>query len=140
MLLSEDDAWSKRHQHVGLASVQWIFLGFQGIEDEAAVGVGRLQNFLGGGDGDFLAHLSNDELKGQVELVGDLEDDALPLDALKAWSGEFDIILAGIEVRNGVVAFRSRLGFLGRVGGAIDGPDRGAWDEGAAGVSDLTGD
>ena len=123
-----------------MASVQWIFLGFQGIEDEAAVGVGRLQNFLGGGDGDFLAHLSNDELKGQVELVGDLEDDAFPLDALKAGGGEFDVILAGIEVRNGVVAFRSRLGFLGRIGGSIDGPDRSAWDEGAAGVSDLASD
>ena len=139
LFLRKDYARGKRHQHVDLASVERVFLGLNGIEDGPAIGVGGLNNLLLAGDGDLLRHLSHLHGDREILLVGHAQDDVFPQEGLEAGRRGFDLIRAGLQIRNGIDARGAAFGFVRFVGAGIGGFHRGVGNRCSGRIQDLTG-
>ena len=89
-----------------------------------------------GFDGNLIGDLAERQFYRDADNAVDGDTDALPADGAKALSGDFQIIVAGLNVLEGVAAFR--------IGGEITGLSRAGVGDGNGGLghsrSGLIGD
>src|SRR6185312_4522511 len=110
-----------------------------GSEGRAAVRIGRVDLVGLGCNGHFLRYVSNLKSGGQIQCLSDTECNMSAFLASEVRGRNLHRVVAGVEVRNGVVAARIRFGFFRFIGRDVGDFHRGVWDSGPGWIRDLPG-
>ena len=125
------DAGRRNEQRGEVAAVERELLDLLGLDDAAKIGGGVLEHdsFLLGGDFDGLGDLAYGEGLVFGEGLVDEEDEALKLDGAEAGFGDGEVVRAGSDVEEVVVAGSVGGGAAGDAGVLIGEGDGGALDD-----------